>query len=80
MLNHAWKTPSSLLSLRLNLHKQRLTTAPRVLCPVRVRAQRLLYCGLKPRELAISLFTFGLKGFAAWRLESLLDRISSQSR
>ena len=47
---------------------------------MRVRAQRLLYCGLKPRELAISLFTFGLKGFVAWRLESHLDRISGQSR
>ena len=65
-----------MLSLRLNLRKQRLTSAPRVLCPVRVRAQRLLYCGLKQRELASSLFTFGLRGYVAWRLESLLDRIS----
>ena len=72
MLNHAWKTPSSLLSLRLNLHKQRLTTAQRVLCPVRVCAQRSLYFGLERLELAIGRFTFVLRAMSPGALSHFL--------
>ena len=68
------------LSLRLDLHKQRLDAASRVLGPVRIRAQRLLQQRFERRELAFSLLVFVLRGYVAGGFEPLLDRVSGQSR
>jgi len=68
------------VSLGLALCKQCLATAPCALGPVRIRAQGLLQCRHKRRELAIGLLALVLRGYVAGRLEPLLDRVSGQSR